>query len=183
MLAVGDWRNPQDLAELYLAAHANYLVGAILIPGRYGLKDPNKGYPEYWHWPEYKDGNPAGFLEILNDSRWPKHQYGFHEQLWCGVFAQPDKSDELNFLCTQLEAHTIKPVIEAMLPTCAEIYASPFDLYDLFEEMDMPQHLCTDRCYEWQNPSTLEPVVEYLVSNYFRDLRPQAIALPGYSPI
>ena len=173
MIIVDDWAHPKGLPLLYLTSYSAQLVGAILIPGRYGLKDSAKEYPDYWDWEEFQEGKPAGFLEILNDSQWPNQQYGFHEQLWCGVFSSPQ--EPLTFVCGQLNTHTFESVLKAM-PADAEIYASPFDLYDLFEDMEFPKYL--NQRHEWQDPAlvnqdivALERMLEYLISNYFRDLR------------
>ena len=173
MLIVDDWTHPQGLPLLYLTTYSKHLVGAILIPGRYGLKNPAKKYPEYWHWEEFQEGKPATLLSLLNDPKYPKEQYGFHEQLWCGVFSSPQ--EPLSLICGQLDAHTFQPVLKAM-PACAEICPSPFDLYDLFEEMKFTKYL--NKRHEWQNPTqvnqdaaALEQMLKYLLFNYFRDLQ------------
>lgn len=177
MIILDDWTHPQGLPLLYLTTYSAHLVGAILIPGRYGLKDPAKSYPEYSHWPEYEDGTPADFLKLLDDPKYPKDKYGFHEQLWCGVFSNLQASP--TFVCGQLEADTIKPVVEAMTTTCTKLYASPFDLYDLFEEIAVTQYWGPRHQWRQPNKDALEQVLRYLLANYFRDLQFQALSLQG----
>ena len=133
-----DWSSPQaEPVTSVIAACPEHLMGAILIPGAYGLKSPRKRYPEYWHWPLFQEGAPAAFLTLLQNINYPAGQYGFHEQLWCGVLAPPNQPYDLTFLCAQLRHESLQQVVEAMIPTSARLYASPFDLYELLEELDL----------------------------------------------
>ncbi|MEM8569127.1 MAG: hypothetical protein AAGF85_21910, partial [Bacteroidota bacterium] len=120
---------------------------------------------------EFQDGNPAAFFKMLKNIKYPAERYGFHEQLWCGVFAPPDKPYDITFFCTQLYHHSLAQVIEAMIPTPAKLYPSPFDLYELFEELNLSErHQRQSERGEWlahtevnADRSALEKVLHHLL--------------------
>ena len=166
-----DWSSPQaEPVTSVIAACPEHLMGAILIPGAYGLKSPGKRYPEYWHWPLFQDGAPAAFLTLLQNGDYPAAAYGFHEQLWCGVLAPPDQPYDITFLCTQLRHDSLQQVVEAMIPTQARLYASPFDLYELLDELGLAHHGLHPDDGGWLSPlainhdrSALESVFQRLL--------------------
>ena len=136
-----DWSTPYaELISGVIKACPDHLVGALLIPGPYGLQEPRKNYPEYWHWPEFQAGHPAGLLAILEDPSYATAPYGFHHQLWCGVFAPPDQPYNITFFCVQLHGPSLRAVLQTMQLTSARLYPSAFDLYELFEDINLVNH-------------------------------------------
>ena len=141
VVIAADWSSPQaEPVSSLIAACPEHLIGAILIPGAYGLKARGKRYPEYWQWPVFQEGAPAAFLTLLQNGDYPPEAFGFHEQLWCGVWAPPDRPYDVTFLCAQLQHESLQQVVEAMIPTPARLYASPFDLYELLDELGLGAH-------------------------------------------
>lgn len=174
-----DWSSHhEELIKSYIHACSDHLIGDILIPGPYGLKDPHKLYLEHWHYPEFQEGAPVAFLKMLRNIKYPADRYGFHEQLWCGVLAPPDKPYEVTFLCTQLQHQSLRDVVEAMIPSRAKLYSSAFDLYELFEELGLTdRHRRQSEHGEWlsyaevnADLSALERVFQNLLYSEFSDM-------------
>ncbi|MEM1281594.1 MAG: hypothetical protein AAGG53_16580 [Cyanobacteria bacterium P01_H01_bin.152] len=119
----------------YLKVCPHHLAGAILIPGFQGYKEATKLYPEYWQWSAFHTGKPTAFLQLLQD--YPSEHYGFHDQLWCGVFAPPAKPYDVTVLYSALQGHPLQQVIAAMMRTDAKLYPSAFDLRELLEDLNL----------------------------------------------
>ncbi|MEL6326084.1 MAG: hypothetical protein AAFQ61_04160 [Cyanobacteria bacterium J06626_23] len=155
-----------DLLCHYLAACPDHCAGAILIPGPNGYRDTTQQYPEYWHWQAFQTGDPAAFLRMLRDSQHPPERYGFHAQLWCGLFAPPSKPYDLTVLSAALQGESLQQVITAMVPTPAKLYPSAFDLRELREDLDLKAASATVPT----NTSFLERVVRHLLQGECRTL-------------
>ncbi|MEL6326405.1 MAG: hypothetical protein AAFQ61_05810 [Cyanobacteria bacterium J06626_23] len=150
----------------YLRVCPDHLAGALLIPGLQGCRETTKLYPEYWHWPTFGDGDPAAFLKLLCDVRYPPERYGFHAQLWCGLFAPPSKPYDLTVLCAALQGDSLQQVIEAMVLTPAKLYPSTFDLHELLEDLGLKSASETIRV----DTATLERVCHHLLQDECRHL-------------
>ncbi len=167
-----------ELLCRYLAACPDHLAGAILIPGPAGYRDTTKLYPEYWHWQAFGDGDPAAFLRMLRDIHYPPERYGFHAQLWCGVFAPPSKPYDLTVLSAALQGESLQPVIEAMVPTPAKLYPSAFDLRELREDLDLKATSATVPT----DTGFLERVVRHLLQGECRHLLPDHLQRLQHAP-
>lgn len=178
MTIIDDWAYPKGLPILYIRANPSHLAGVILVPGSYGLKDPAKNYPDYGSWEEFKDGEPQAFLHLLETVK--DSSYIFYEQLWCGIFIVPERPYDLNFVCVQLRYESLIETIGVMASsTQAKVYPSPFDLYEIFEELGEIRHPLKAGTYEWQFPRRvnrdregIEKALEYMVFRHCWDMIP-----------
>ncbi|MEO1095982.1 MAG: hypothetical protein AAFX01_13895 [Cyanobacteria bacterium J06638_28] len=150
----------------YLKVCPHHLAGAILIPGPQGYKEATKLYPEYWQWSAFHAGKPTAFLQLLQD--YPSERYGFHDQLWCGVFAPPAKPYDVTVLYSALHGQSLPQVIAAMMLSHAKLYPSTFDLRELLEDLNLDGQAAPEAIPT--NGDILQQVCSHLLQGECRQL-------------